>query len=53
MTQSADILIDDVKKLRVVIAKKANEHKFTPVHRTQPWHPRRADDLRSEDGADV
>ena len=30
MTQSADILIDDVKKLRVVIAKKAKEHQFTP-----------------------
>jgi adenylosuccinate lyase len=30
MTQSADILIDDVKKLRAVIAKKAKEHQFTP-----------------------
>ncbi|MDO8982198.1 adenylosuccinate lyase [Cypionkella sp.] len=30
MTQSADILIEDVKQLRAVIAKKANEHKFTP-----------------------
>lgn len=29
MTQSADILIDDVKKLREVIAKKAKEHQFT------------------------
>ena len=31
MTQSADILIDDVKKLREVIAKKAREHQFTPM----------------------
>src|SRR3954470_19433997 len=31
MTQSADILIDDVKKLRVVIAKKARAHKYTPM----------------------
>jgi adenylosuccinate lyase len=30
MTQSADILIDDVKKLRAVIAKKAKKHQFTP-----------------------
>jgi len=30
MTQSVDILIDDVKKLRTVIAKKAKEHQFTP-----------------------
>jgi adenylosuccinate lyase len=31
MTQSADILIQDVQNLRKVIAKKANEHKFTPM----------------------
>jgi adenylosuccinate lyase len=30
MVQSADILIEDVKQLREVIAKKAKEHKFTP-----------------------
>jgi adenylosuccinate lyase len=30
MTQSADILIGDVKKLLPVIARRANEHKFTP-----------------------
>lgn len=30
MTQSADILIEDVKQLRAVIANKAREHKFTP-----------------------
>ena len=30
MTQSADILIADVKKLLPVIARRANEHKFTP-----------------------
>jgi adenylosuccinate lyase len=30
MVQSADILIADLKQLREVIAKKANEHKFTP-----------------------
>lgn len=30
MTQSADILIEDVKALRKVIAKKAREHQFTP-----------------------
>jgi len=31
MVQSADILIADVKALREVIAKKAREHKFTPM----------------------
>src|ERR1039457_4305000 len=30
MVQSADILIADVKKLRPVIDRKAQEHKFTP-----------------------
>jgi adenylosuccinate lyase len=30
MTQSADILITDVKKLLPVIARRAKEHKFTP-----------------------
>jgi adenylosuccinate lyase len=30
MTQSADILITDVKKLLPVIARRAREHKFTP-----------------------
>jgi adenylosuccinate lyase len=30
MTQSADILISDVKKLLPVIARRAKEHKFTP-----------------------
>jgi adenylosuccinate lyase len=31
MVQSADILIQDVRELRKVIAKKAREHKFTPM----------------------
>jgi adenylosuccinate lyase len=31
MTQSADILIADVRELREVIAKKAREHQFTPM----------------------
>src|SRR5688572_18212616 len=31
MVQSADILIQDVEELRVVIAKKAREHMFTPM----------------------
>jgi adenylosuccinate lyase len=31
MTQSADVLIADVKALREVIAKKAREHQFTPM----------------------
>jgi adenylosuccinate lyase len=31
MTQSADILIADVKALRKVIAKKARKHRFTPM----------------------
>jgi adenylosuccinate lyase len=31
MTQSADILIADVKALRATVAKKAQEHKFTPM----------------------
>jgi adenylosuccinate lyase len=31
MVQSADILIEDVKALRKVIADKAREHKFTPM----------------------
>jgi adenylosuccinate lyase len=31
MVQSADILIQDVRDLRKVIAKKAREHKFTPM----------------------
>jgi adenylosuccinate lyase len=31
MTQSADILIADVKALRETIAKKAREHQFTPM----------------------
>lgn len=31
MVQSADILIEDVKALRKVIAAKAKEHKFTPM----------------------
>ena len=31
MTQSADILINDVKALRKVIAAKARKHKFTPM----------------------
>ncbi len=30
MTQSADILIEDVRTLRVAIARRANEHRFTP-----------------------
>src|SRR6185436_4709463 len=31
MVQSADILIEDVRQLRKVIAKKARDHKFTPM----------------------
>jgi len=31
MVQSADILIQDVRELRKVIAKKARDHKFTPM----------------------
>src|SRR5271168_4059742 len=31
MTQSADILIADVKALRATVAKKAQEHQFTPM----------------------
>ena len=31
MVQSADILIQDVRELRKVIAKQAREHKFTPM----------------------
>jgi len=31
MTQSADILIGDVKSLREVIAAKARQHQFTPM----------------------
>src|SRR5579862_7562930 len=31
LVQSADILIEDVKKLRVVVAKKAKKYKFTPM----------------------
>jgi len=31
MQQAADILIDDVKKLRATIAKRAKEHKLTPM----------------------
>jgi adenylosuccinate lyase len=31
MVQSADILIEDVKALRGVVAKKAREHQFTPM----------------------
>jgi adenylosuccinate lyase len=39
MVQSADILIDDVKRLREVIAKKAKEYKFTPmIGRTHGVH---------------
>src|SRR5882757_11247839 len=30
MVQSADILIEDVRKLRESVAKRAKEHKFTP-----------------------
>ena len=53
MVQSADILLEDVQALRKVIAAKA---RAAPVHADdwpQPRHPRRADDLRPEDGADV
>ncbi|HXI84648.1 MAG TPA: adenylosuccinate lyase [Verrucomicrobiae bacterium] len=39
MAQSADILIDDVRKLRTVIAKKAKKYKFVPmVGRTHGVH---------------
>ncbi len=39
MAQSADILIDDVRKLRVVIAKKAKKYKFIPmIGRTHGVH---------------
>jgi adenylosuccinate lyase len=39
MVQSADILIDDVKKLRVVVAKKAKKYKLTPmIGRTHGVH---------------
>ncbi len=39
MAQSADILIDDVRKLRAVIAKKAKKHKFVPmIGRTHGVH---------------
>src|SRR5947208_11793487 len=31
MVQSADILIEDVKQLRKVIAVKAKKHRFTPM----------------------
>ena len=31
MTQSADILLEDVRKLRAVIAAKARRHQFTPM----------------------
>jgi adenylosuccinate lyase len=39
LTQSADILIDDVRKLRVVIAKKAKKYKYVPmIGRTHGVH---------------
>ena len=39
MVQSADILIDDVKKLRAVVAKKAKKYKLTPmIGRTHGVH---------------
>ena len=39
MAQSADILIDDVRKLRAVIAKKAKKYKFVPmIGRTHGVH---------------
>jgi adenylosuccinate lyase len=39
MAQSADILIDDVRKLRVVVAKKAKKYKFVPmIGRTHGVH---------------
>ena len=31
MVQSADLLIEDVRELRVVIAKRARQHQFTPM----------------------
>ena len=53
MTQSADILIADVKALREVIAAQGAR---APIHaddRPQPRHPRRADHFRLENGADA
>ncbi len=39
MKQAADILIEDVKKLRAVVAKKARKHKHTPmIGRTHGVH---------------
>src|SRR6266404_792017 len=39
MVQSVDILIDDVKKLRAVVAKKAKKYKFVPmIGRTHGVH---------------
>src|SRR6266404_1274548 len=39
MAQSADILIDDVRKLRAVVAKKAKKYKFVPmIGRTHGVH---------------
>ena len=39
MVQSVDILIDDVKKLRAVVAKKAQKYKFVPmIGRTHGVH---------------
>ncbi len=53
MVQSADILIADVKKLLPIIARRAKEYQVHAVHRPQPRHPRRADDVRLEAGADA
>ena len=47
MVQSADILIEDVKALRKVVAAKARKHQLHPHDRPQPRHPCRADDLRA------
>ena len=48
LNQAADLLLADLDALLAALKRRAFEHKYTPDHRPQPRHPRRADDLRPE-----
>ena len=54
LTEAARILAEDLKRAaRVVVAKQARQLQNDADDRPQPWHPRRADHVRTEARADV
>ncbi len=48
LTRASDLLLAALDRVLEALKSRAFEHKMTPMHRPQPRHPRRADDVRPE-----